>query len=167
MPTNVLEGDSMCAAFEEPATNRFFGGPAIDEAIRDRVHELLMLMHRPGYKPERRGDRRYPYPQLVRLTPIGLDGQMPCGPAIVVAGKSLSEGGFGFYHPQPLSQRRMVASFHAGDSRWVGFLIDLPWCRFKAEGWYESGGRFLKAVPAIVPDGPQPVEEPPLGSDHV
>jgi hypothetical protein len=146
-----LECDSM-GAYEEPAINRNSNYPSIDQAIRDRVHELLMLLQRPSYKPERRSDRRYPYPQLVRLTPVGGDGQTPCGPAIVVAGKSLSEGGFGFYHPQPLSHRRMIASFHAGDGRWVGFLIDLPWCRFKAEGWYESGGRFLKAVPALPPD---------------
>jgi hypothetical protein len=140
----------MCAAFEEHVSSRFFGDPATDACIRDRVHELLMLTHRPGYRPERRRDQRYPFPQLVRLTPVGSDGQTPCGPSVMVVGKTLSEGGFGFFHTQPLSQRRMIASFHAGDGRWVGLLLDLPWCQFKAEGWYESGGRFLKAVPAVL-----------------
>jgi hypothetical protein len=45
----------------------------------------------------------------------------------------------------------MIASFHVGNGRWVGFLIDLPWCRFTAEGWYESGARLLQAVPAVKP----------------
>ena len=74
-----------------------------------------------------------------------------CNPSIVVAGRSLSEGGFGFYHPQPISLRRVIAQFNVGNGRWVGFLMDLPWCRFTAEGWYESGGRFLSAVPVGEP----------------
>ncbi|HTQ37470.1 MAG TPA: hypothetical protein VMJ32_00480 [Pirellulales bacterium] len=158
--TVALEFDSMCAAPEKPDTTRFSSNAAMLEAIHDRVHELLMLAQRPGFMMERRSDQRYAYPHLVRLTPVESDGQTPCGPPIVVAGSSLSMGGFGFFHPQPLTHRRMIASFHAGDGRWVGFLVDLPWCRFKAEGWYESGGRFLKAVPALPPDAP-PDNPPP------
>jgi hypothetical protein len=94
------------------------------------------------------------------LTPVGADGQSPCGSAIVVAGRSLSEGGFGFYHPQPLSNRRMIASFHLANGEWVGFLMDLPWTRFTAEGWYESGGRFLQAVEPVNPQECGPPEGP-------
>ena len=148
----VLEIDSMCAAFEERQTTGFFGCPTVDDDVRARVCELLLAAQQPGYRPERRSDRRYPYPYLVRLTPVGSDGRTPCGSGIVVAGKTLSEGGFGFYHPQPLSHRRMIASFHVGSGRWVGFLIDLPWCRFTTEGWYESGARLLQAVPAVKPE---------------
>ncbi|HEY2882403.1 MAG TPA: hypothetical protein VGJ15_08220, partial [Pirellulales bacterium] len=63
----------------------------------------------------------------------------------------------GFFHAEPLVHRKMIASFHAGDNRWLGLLIDLWWCRF-SQGWYESGGRFLQAVPAAAADltaGPQ------------
>jgi hypothetical protein len=40
----------------------------------------------------------------------------------------------------------MIASLESGNGRWLGFLIDLTWCRFNRHGWYESGGRFLQAV---------------------
>jgi hypothetical protein len=124
----------------------------VDQDVRARVHELLLLMYRPGPNVERRSDRRYPYPHLVRLTPVAADGRTPIGETILVAGNTLSEGGFGFYHPQQLPYRRMIASFHSGNDRWLGLLIDLRWCRFVGQGWYESGGRFLESVPAVKPE---------------
>ena len=56
-----------------------------------------------------------------------------------------SEHGMGFYHPKPLPYRRMIASVESG-GRWIGFLVDLKWCRFTQQGWYESGGRYLQSV---------------------
>ena len=99
---------------------------------------------------QRRRDTRYPFPSLIYLSPVGEDGVSPNGQAIVVVGKHLSERGLGFYHPQPIPYRRMIASLQAGDGRWLGFLIDLSWCRFTEQNWYESGGRFLQSVPAAV-----------------
>ena len=40
----------------------------------------------------------------------------------------------------------MIVSLEASDGGRHGFLIDLAWCRFTKQGWYESGGRFLEAV---------------------
>jgi hypothetical protein len=132
---------------------RFAKSSTIDQDVRARVHELLLLMYRPNPAEERRRERRYPYPHLVRLTPVGPDGRTPCGETLLVAGNTLSEGGFGFYHAEPLPHRRMIASFHSGSNRWLGLLIDLRWCRFVGEGWYESGGKFLESVPAVMPEG--------------
>jgi hypothetical protein len=123
---------------------------SIDPNVCARVHELLLMMYPPGPPLERRTDRRYPYPQLIRLTPVDESGKPIPGKTIAVAGKTLSERGVGFYHPQPLPHRRMIASFYAGDDRWLGLLVDLSWCRFTGLGWYESGGRFLQAVPAVI-----------------
>lgn len=120
--------------------------------IRSRVHELLLRMYPPGPPTERRQDRRYPYPHLVRLTPADQLGNPQPDKTIVVAGKNLSERGLGFFHQQPLEERRMIVSLDAGNGRWLGLLIDITWCRFITAGWYESGGRFLRAVAAIVPD---------------
>ena len=64
----------------------------------------------------------------------------------MVVGKDISEHGLGFYHQAPLPHRRMIASLESSHGRWHGFLIDLNWCRFTKGGWYESGGRLLKAV---------------------
>jgi hypothetical protein len=126
------------------------GNLAIDPNVCARVHELLLVMYPPGPPLERRNDRRYPYPQLIRLTPVDDSGKQISSKTIAVVGKTLSERGVGFYHPQALPYRRAVASFHAGDDRWLGLLVDLSWCRFTGLGWYESGGRFLQAVPAII-----------------
>ncbi|MHC4402218.1 MAG: hypothetical protein ACYTG0_21330 [Planctomycetota bacterium] len=95
---------------------------------------------------ERRSGRRYPYPYLVHLAPVADDGLTPEGETLVVVGKHLSEHGLGFYHPKPLPYRRMIASFETAKGERLRFLIDVSWCRFTKQGWYESGGRFLQAM---------------------
>jgi len=94
---------------------------------------------------ERRHETRYPFPYLVHLTPVAVDGVTVQGDTVVVVGKHLSEQGLGFYHPKPLPYRRVIASLENNGS-WTGFLIDLKWCRFTRQGWYESGGRILESV---------------------
>ncbi len=123
-----------------------------EQDVQARVHELLLRMYPPEPAMERRHDRRYPYPHLVRLTPAGASGCTPVGPTLTVVGKNLSERGLGFFHTQPLPDRRMIVSFDAGNGRWLGLLVDITWCRFITAGWYESGGRFLQSVPAVTPE---------------
>ncbi len=97
---------------------------------------------------ERRCETRYPFPFLIHITPAD---DTRAGESIVVVGKHVSERGLGFYHPKPLPYRRVIASLErtghppAGHG-WYGFLLELRWCRFTRQGWYESGGRFLEAV---------------------
>src|ERR1700690_3573037 len=105
----LLEIDAMCPTINEPYTSGFFSRLPVGGDVRAYVSELLLATRQPACGVERRQDRRYPYPRLVRLSPVERDGRTPCGPAMVVAGKTLSEGGFGFYHPKPLSHRRMIA----------------------------------------------------------
>ena len=38
----------------------------------------------------------------------------------------------------------MIASFECVDGTPLGLLLDVSWCRFVKQGWYESGGRFLQ-----------------------
>lgn len=118
---------------------------APDEEVRAQVAGLLSSLFPSGRLPERRREQRYPFPHLVHLTPVAEDGVTPQGEPIVVVGKHLSERGLGFFHPQPLEHRRVIASLGT-TSGWIAFLIDLTWCRFTKQGWYESGGRFLRAV---------------------
>ena len=120
-------------------------GRAVDEEIRAQVLGLMATLFPAHHVLERRCEQRYPFPHLVHLTPVGEDGLTPQGESIVVVGKHLSERGLGFYHPRPLPYRRMVASIEA-NGHWIAFLIDLNWCRFTRQGWYESGGRFLQSV---------------------
>jgi hypothetical protein len=117
-----------------------------DDQIRAQVWGLLTTLYPRDDLVERRHETRYPFPCLVHLTPVGEDGITPEGETIVVIGKHLSEKGFGFYHRATLPQRRMIVSIEGRRGQWIGFLIDLRWCRFSKGGWYESGGRFLQTV---------------------
>lgn len=121
------------------------------DEVRAQVWGLLTTLYPRNDLVERRRDNRYPFPCLVHLTPVGRDGVSPQGETVVVVGRHLSEQGLGFFHQQPLPHRRMIASFECGKGRWIAFLIDLSWCRFTKDGWYESGGRFLQAV--LAPEG--------------
>ncbi len=114
--------------------------------VRSQVWSLVTTLFPRGDLVERRREQRYPFPYLVHLTPVGDDGISPEGETGVVGGKHLSERGLGVYHPQPLPHRRMIVSLQTGSGAWLGFLIDLNWCRFTKQGWYESGGRFLQSV---------------------
>jgi len=118
----------------------------VDDELRAQVWGLLTTMYPRNDLMERRRDNRYPFPCLVHLTPVGPDGVSPQGETVVVVGKHLSEKGLGFFHQQPLPHRRMIATLDSGHGHRMGFLIDLNWCRFTKDGWYESGGRFLQTV---------------------
>jgi hypothetical protein len=121
-----------------------------DELVRRQVWSILASLFPSPKSIERRSDQRFPFPQLLYLTPVGVDGIPLAGESIVVVGKHLSERGLGFYYQQPLAYRRMIASLELADGRWVGFLVDITWCRFTQHGWYDSGGRFLQAVPSPI-----------------
>ena len=117
-----------------------------DECLESCISTLLSSFHAWPTRIERRSNQRYPFPHLLHLTPLGADGTPSGQDPIVVVGKHLSEQGLGFYHTNPLPYRRMIVSFETGNGSWLSFLIDLTWCRFTKQGWYESGGRFLQTV---------------------
>lgn len=112
--------------------------------LRAQVWGVLAAMYPDGTIAERRRHERFPYPRLVRLTPVAADGQTALDEMLVVAGKHLSERGLGFYHPAPLPYRLVVASLEKTPGEWLSLLLDVSWCRFSRQGWYESGGRFLR-----------------------
>ena len=119
-----------------------------DNDVQTQVWALLSALYPRSDVTERRRETRHPFPHLVHLTPVGHDDVTPIGEPVVVVGKHISQRGIGFYHPKPLPYRRMIASLESGNGHWIAFLVDLNWCRFTKQGWYESGGRFLQAVPS-------------------
>jgi len=121
-----------------------------DDPLRQQVWNILTAVYPRGRVVERRMDQRFPYPRLLYLTPVADDGISPEGESAVVIGKCLSERGLGFFYQQPLAHRRMIASLEMPDMNWVGFLMSITWCRFTQYGWYESGGRFIQAVPSPI-----------------
>ncbi len=116
-----------------------------DDDVRTQIWGILATLYPHNTFVERRRENRYPFPCLIHLTPAD-DRFEPGGEALVVVGKHISERGLGFFHPQPLPYRRVIASIEAGNGSWLGFLVALSWCRFTQHGWYESGGRFLQSV---------------------
>ena len=127
-------------------TNLHNGAEPADGSMRAQVWGLLSSMYPVAEKQERRRQERFPYPRLVHLTPVAADGETPLAQTLVVAGKHISERGLGFYHPTPLPYRLMIASLEKSPDEWLSLLLDVTWCRFSKEGWYESGGRFLRCV---------------------
>ena len=121
-----------------------------DDGIRRQVWSLLAGLYPHGPTIERRSSQRFAYPQLLCLTTTLADGRSPGDQTTVVVGKTLSEGGLGFFHREPFAERQVIASLTNHQQQYVGFLLDITWCRFTTLGWYESGGRFLEVVPSPV-----------------
>jgi hypothetical protein len=109
-----------------------------------QVQALLSALQ-PACRMERRTEQRFPFPYLIRLTPVGVDNAL-LDEQVVVVGKHLSHHGLGFYHQHPIAHRRMIATIELPTGRQIGFLLDLTWCRFTKQGWYESGGRLLQSI---------------------
>ncbi|MGW8258202.1 MAG: hypothetical protein ACWGMZ_12005 [Thermoguttaceae bacterium] len=125
-----------------------------EDEIGTQVWELLGATYPQQHLLERRREKRYPFPNLIHLTPLGDDGLTPADKSISVVGKHLSQHGLGFYHTKPLAHRRMIASLEC-NGHWLGFIIELRWCRFTKQGWYESGGRFLQTIDSPITDEDQ------------
>ncbi|GAB6167064.1 hypothetical protein JCM19992_30640 [Thermostilla marina] len=137
LANSVFRGDSGVPAIDAES--------AVPVEIRSQVRGLVLSVYDPAELEERRCEQRFPFPFLIRISPVGDQGTSPIGPASVVVGKSISEAGLGFYHPKPLPYRRVIATLDTGERR-LSLLMDLRWCQFTRHGWYESGGRFLSIV---------------------
>lgn len=121
---------------------------APEDEVCAQVWSLLTRLYPRGRAIERRRELRYPFPHLVKLTPVNEDASECEGDPLTVVGRHLSERGFGFFHQAPLPYRHVVATLDTGDGRSISLLLDVSWCRFTRSGWYESGGRFLRVVRA-------------------
>jgi len=137
-------------ALSDPQMNVWCDGSKyLEDEIRAEVRCLIGRIYPGGEFIDRRAERRYPYPYLVRLIPLDDDGKVLHNEAIVAVGKHLSDRGIGFYHPQPLPHRQMIVSLEASDGSASTFVVNLGWCRFTRQGWYESGGKFLDVLASV------------------
>ncbi len=139
----------MMGPMSPPADSSWKAPAAGDVEARKQVRGLISAMlYGQDSSIERREQVRYAFPQPVYHPPVGPAGTTPAGEPMVAAGKNLSECGMGFYHPAPLPARRMIVSLQLGGGRWLAFLVEFDWTHAIRQGWYESGGRFLQAVPS-------------------
>jgi len=120
--------------------------PPTDTLVRERVWRLLSNLYPVAPLLNRRMEQRYPFASLAHVTPVEDDGGAAPAPPMVVSTKNISENGVSFFHPGTLPYRRVLLRFERDDESSVTFLVDLSWCRFTRQGWYESGGRLLQVV---------------------
>ncbi|MGO8746146.1 MAG: hypothetical protein ACLQNE_09170 [Thermoguttaceae bacterium] len=130
----------------------------LEQEVRTQVWALLRSLYPRGNVLERRSERRYAYPYLIHVGPVAGNGASWAEEDVIVVGKQISERGLSFYHPKPLPHRRMIVSLETMSGSRLRFLIDLTWCRFTRQGWYESGGRFLQVIQAGEETGQDLVE---------
>jgi hypothetical protein len=120
----------------------------IEDQIWTQILELLAGVYPREDVSERRRDKRYPFPCLIYLTPVGEVGVARDGELVVAVGKDLSEGGLGFYHSEPLPSQRMNVSIETADGRWLGFLFESVRSRPLRQGWHETNGRLVECAPS-------------------
>ena len=135
--------DTLLDVYPSTAPPPRLGGEA---EIREAVFGLLAGGFPEGLSVSRRRDRRFPFPRLARLIPLASADATPVAEPMVVVGKQISTGGFGFFHQQPIAERHALLVFETPVGGRFAVTIELRWCRFTRHGWYESGGRFLRAV---------------------
>jgi hypothetical protein len=125
------------------------GGPnPCTKDVRAQVRGLISsILYAEDTPVERRRQVRYPYPHPIYLHNVDENG-LAVGEPIVAAGKDLSESGLGFFHSEPLPNRRMIVSLQVGEGKWLAFLIETGRSQAIRKGWYESGGRFIQPSPS-------------------
>jgi hypothetical protein len=125
--------------------------PPSSERLGNVVRQAVSHAGFAGRAAERRRESRFPYPRLIRLSPVAADGVTPLAENVVVVGKHLSPRGIDFFHREPLPHRRMVAWLETKSGQTHPVLVELLWCRFTKEGWYDNGGRLLRVVDLPTP----------------
>lgn len=137
-PATIEKANSLAAAEAKPL-----------QQLQRAVEVAIRHCNCNSYEgPDRRRAPRQAYPYPLQLTPLDTSATPLAAETTAVLGKFISPQGLDFYHREPLTDRRVIASLSCGTDRWVAFLLDLRWCRFNQYGWYESGGVFLRTVPS-------------------
>ncbi len=117
--------------------------PTMREEIASFVNHCLVNLDRHESMLDRRRDQRYSFPILIRLTPVDLSSMRVIGDPVLVVGKHISVSGLGFFHAYSLPHATFLVSV-ANDGGTTELVWKSRWCRFLADGWYESGGQFIR-----------------------
>jgi len=134
------------AAVQVPDASQGQSTTEQDHNLRMAVWQILAGIY--PLDQERRDGARFPYPRLIRLSPLPADGKVASRAPVTVVGKHLSEDGLGFFHHAPLPDRQMLAQLDLPGGGTGTFQIVLRWCRFIRDGWYESGAKLVRVVPS-------------------
>ena len=128
------------------ASLRMRGGDTLTDLV-----EALTASVWPQRQHERRRHQRTPLPYLLKLIPLDRQGQPLPQEATTVIGRDVSVSGLSFFHQRPIPYRRAhVTLDHPAAGRFT-MEVDISRCRFHRLGWYESGGRLVRAVEFLLP----------------
>lgn len=119
---------------------------AFDEEMGRRVRQLIYENYPTLDRVEHRRNLRFPFHHPIGLTPVDPDELTPLSDPVVVVGKDISQSGLGFHHQLPLPYRLAVVTLPLQETKGLTVLLQLMWCQFVREGWYETGGRFVGLV---------------------
>ncbi len=89
---------------------------------------------------------RIAYPRPIGLTPLDAATLHPAGPTCVVQGRDLSVGGLSFSHRSTLACRLAAVTLWLNEHDCETVAVRLTWCRFTAQGVYQSGGSYLRRL---------------------
>jgi len=128
------------------------GSESTERQLRSTVGRIITRILPRPISSERRKDFRYPYPHLIRMTPIDNQGNPIVDLTKVVVGKNITERGIDFFHSEALPYRRVVLTLESEDGTSASVVTDLLWTRFTRHGWYDNGGRFLQMLSQNGPD---------------
>jgi hypothetical protein len=112
------------------------------------VAELVSRLESPHRWHRRRNRTSIPF--LMELTPLDSPGGLRGESAQVVVGKDISEQGIGFFHQGAIPHRRVRLRLETAELGPLELDVEILWCHFTRQGWYESGGRIIGCSSSLV-----------------
>lgn len=114
------------------------------EEISRMIDSLVASWQTPVTIQQRRRWHRMKYTRLLLMTPLDTVTEEICGEPQIVTGRDISPGGISFSHREPMPYRKTILTFVLTDGDVESAVTKLTWCRFTRDGWYQSGGMFLR-----------------------
>ena len=124
-----------------------FFTPVKNDPIADTVIRLLSTHGLNERRIERRKERRYPFAQLLKLTPVCPKSHKPLGDPIHAVGRQISAGGIDFFYNGLLTNNYFLFHPKGETENSSTLLLKLKWCHYLGDGWYLTGGQFTDLVP--------------------
>lgn len=109
--------------------------------VRQRLADLQVVTGSSRWPERRRSPRRH-FPYLLDVTPLDPKTGLPEPTALRGVGRQLSEFGLDFYYPGSLPHRHVLVEVESSQGA-LRLPLELTWCRFLADGWFEHGGKFV------------------------
>ena len=95
---------------------------------------------------QKRNWHRVGFHKPIGLTPLDDRSFEPVGQPTVMPGRDISLHGISFVHQHPLPYRTVAVTFLLQGGNTESIVTRLTWCRYTRDGYYHSGGKFVKTV---------------------